>query len=490
MVQHLPDELWLDIFESAVDDAEFFEPTLPDAFSASTCAQEGVNNAQRRSYATKKAIMATCRTWRRLGYEFFYRFLFFSNPLNMQRLCRLLDTDSDLGHRTRRLHVIRYFDRSAPTAEVTQNSLVSIISRCENLETFIVNWPLAIALPAVANALCTYTSQTLRVLQLTIPTAALAKFILLLDGLPKLESVHVEFDGPAPEQVRLGSAGDLELSLPCLQHLSARGSFQDFIEQATDWNFPVLRSLSLDFTTYREDFPDVLDFLAEHGSELTTLDLNCIPPVDVAAVLDLCPLLTTFTFNPDWRLPGWDDPTARGTHLVRSPHQHITTVGLHHLMYAFGVGYATNYNEINPFIVQSIQRQNDANFAALTRASFPRLARVRVLNPTLLADLEKNNGPSKAGLARWDRWTRQCTAEGVRLEDCTGATLGTLPEYEDEDGDEYTDDGASTVGGNTAQPIRVLRELVAECQRANAQRELDVPTPLMRMIYTSTYGSS
>ena len=62
----LPDELWLDIFDMAVEDTDFFEPTLPTAFSnaswfktlygdwALRTAQEEVNNAQRRSYATKK----------------------------------------------------------------------------------------------------------------------------------------------------------------------------------------------------------------------------------------------------------------------------------------------------------------------------------------------------------------------------------------------------------------------------------------------------
>ena len=66
MVKHLPDELWLDIFEMAVDDAEFFEPVLPTTFSESAwfknllgvwtlrVPHEIVNNAQRRSMFTKK----------------------------------------------------------------------------------------------------------------------------------------------------------------------------------------------------------------------------------------------------------------------------------------------------------------------------------------------------------------------------------------------------------------------------------------------------
>lgn len=66
MLHNLPDELWLDIFDMAVDDADFFEPTLPTPFSEASwfktlygdwairTAQEVVNNAQRQSCATKK----------------------------------------------------------------------------------------------------------------------------------------------------------------------------------------------------------------------------------------------------------------------------------------------------------------------------------------------------------------------------------------------------------------------------------------------------
>ena len=66
MVQNLPDELWLDIFDMAVEDAEFFDPVLPTVFSQASwfknlyqewslrSAQESVHLAQRRSYATKK----------------------------------------------------------------------------------------------------------------------------------------------------------------------------------------------------------------------------------------------------------------------------------------------------------------------------------------------------------------------------------------------------------------------------------------------------
>ncbi len=510
MVQNLPDELWLDIFDMAVEDGDFFEPVLPTVFSEASwfknlyeewslrSAQECVHLAQRRSYATKKvcalhsrlspfkstmvsqAIMATCRNWRRLGYEFFYRFLFFSNPRNVQRLCALMDTNVDLGQRTRRLQFTRYFAGNGSTLEVTQNSLVSIIHHCPKLEIFIVNWPLSVSLSAIANALCTSAPHTLRTLHINIPTTSLAKLIFMLQCLPKLHTVHVEFDGTPPEHIRLGAAGDLELTLPSLERLSLRGPFQDFVEQAIGWHFPSLRFLSLDFVNYRDDLPDLVEFLTEHGSELTFLDLNCIPPLDVPTILDLCPQITTFTFNPDWRIPGWADHMFLDSFIVHQPHQNITTIGLHRLMYAFGVGYAASYNKIDPYVTHSIQRQNDVNFAALNKRNFPRLQRIRALNATLLTDLEKNNGPSQRCFERWERWSRQCQREGVRLEDCTGAALGTLPEDPEDDDDDESALEESEGDSN----LTTLRELLLECRKMNAQRELDaVPSPALRMIY-------
>ncbi|KAI0673487.1 hypothetical protein C8Q78DRAFT_628276 [Trametes maxima] len=497
MTSILPDELWLDIFDLAVEDADLFDYSLPTALSEASwfktlygdwslrTAQEGVNNTQRRSYATKKAIMSTCRTWRRLGYEFFYRFLFFSNPRNLQRACALMDRDKDLGWWTKRIHITRYFAGGGTTMETTQNSLVSVIRHCPNLQIFIVNWPLSNTLQAIGDALCTFCSRTLRVLHINVPTTALPKLIFMLEYLPKLVTAHVEFDGTPPEHINLGAAADLALTLPSLQHLSLRGPFQDFLEEAIGWDMPSLRALCLDFVNHRDDFPDLIEFLKMHGAELTHLDLNIIPTLDVPTILDLCPLLVTFTFNPDWRIPGWEHRPFPPNSVVRRPHANITTIGLHHLLYAFGVGYAATYDKVDPFATQMIRRRNDVNFAALNRHNFPRLERIRVLNTTLLSDLEANNGPSQQCYERWERWWRQCQKEGVRLEDCTGETLGTLPmDPDDEDGDteSIVDDGG------TQQQLSSLRELLMECRKMNAQREMDVTPPALRMIYAG--GSS
>ncbi|EIW64417.1 uncharacterized protein TRAVEDRAFT_25592 [Trametes versicolor FP-101664 SS1] len=502
----LPDELWLDIFDQAVEDADLFDHTLPTAFSEASwfktlygewslrTAQEGVNNAQRRSYATKKAIMSTCRTWRRLGYEFFYRFLFFSNPRNIQRVCAHMDRDKNLGWWTRRLHVTRYFAGGGTTMETTQNSLVSIIRHCPNLQTFIVNWPLSNTLQAIGDAICTFCPRTLRVLHINIPTTSLAKLIHMLQCLPKLATAHIEFDGTPPEQINLGAAADLALTLPALQHLSLRGPFQDFLEEAIGWEIPLLQTLCLDFVNHRDDFPDLLEFLRMHGAQLTFLDLNIIPTLDVPTILDLCPMLITFTFNPDWRIPAWEQNSFVGPSAVRRPHANITTIGLHHLLYAFGVGYAATYDKVDPFATQMIRRRNDVNFAALNRRNFPRLERVRVLNTTLLSDLEANNGPSQHCYERWERWSRQCQKEGIRLEDCTGEPLGTLPmdsETEDDTDDETEESVQGEAQQAQTQPhLSSLRELLMECRRMNAQREADVTPPALRMIYAGTSRAS
>jgi hypothetical protein len=50
------------------------------------------------------------------------------------------------------------------------------------------------------------------------------------------------------------------------------------------------------------DTPDVVAFLSTHGLNLVIFDLNLnLDPVDVLTILDICPALTTFMFNAEWR---------------------------------------------------------------------------------------------------------------------------------------------------------------------------------------------
>src|SRR5262249_24446128 len=122
-------------------------------------------------------------------------------------------------------------------------------------------------------------------------------------------------------------------------------------------------------------------------------------------------------FNLDWRLASDDD---HATILVNRPHEYITHIGCHGLLYAFGVGYAATYASVEPLRSHMIRIANDRNFDALTRINFPALKCVRVLSTTVLSDLNAADGPEASCFERWERWWDQCAHQGIRLEDCTG----------------------------------------------------------------------
>lgn len=361
----------------------------------------------------------------------------------------------------------------------------------------------------------------LRTVHWCVPFEALAKVIWAFDSLPNLVSVSIEFEPPAPAAttttddytevtINLGSASYIQLNLPCLQQLSLRGYFQEFLEQATGWTLPFLRSVSFDCGNSRTDQPDAVAFLAHHGSELMFLDLYCIPPLDVATVLDICPMLTCFCFNADWRLPSNDTTPISGTGLgrdddasiiVNRPHMNITSIGLHGLMYAFGVGYAAVHASTEPFRSHMIRRTNDRNVAALTKVNFPRLEKVRALNRTLLMDLNREDGPKReeelegldveSGFERWERWWGGFARAGVRLEDCTGNVLGALPvdeedsDEEDESESEKEEDDEFSIeippmprDSEEGVHVNELRELLEECRIMAEEREESMFMPI------------
>jgi hypothetical protein len=321
------------------------------------------------------------------------------------------------------------------TKENFENSLVSIIQHCPNLEIFIVEQPLKSAFGPVADALKTYASRGLRTVQWNVTGDTLSKVIWALDSLPHLISAHIDIETAVPsdqECARLGSATDLPLRLSRLQQLSLRGFTTEFLEQSVGWYMPSLRSFAIDAGINQYDPPDVVAFLRSHGLNLVILDmnLNVDPPVDVPTVLDICPGLTAFTFNADWRII---DPTDAVSNITRRPHAHISTIGLHGLSYAFGTPVDERW-----LLAQIRRRDNDLNMATLNKINFPKLQRIRALSQSMLSTLNKYNGPSgeNGGYDRWNRWSTTCIRSGIRLEDCTGQYLGTLPEDEDESEDE------------------------------------------------------
>jgi len=136
-------------------------------------------------------------------------------------------------------------------------------------------------------------------------------------------------------------------------------------------------------------------------------------------------------------------------------------------------------------MIEYMQRSNDMNFSALTKRNFPKLQCVRVLSRSLLRALESNNGPSQLGLSRWERWWDQCAQQEVRLEDCTGGLLGTLPQDElqsDDDDDESDSDESETEGDwqeeNRPPTIQELRDLLEECRRMSTETDQTDPADL------------
>ncbi|KAG5643028.1 hypothetical protein DXG03_001640 [Asterophora parasitica] len=530
----LPREIWAQIFDLAADEDVIFQYGLPTMHSQSLWHKnlrgkwevrrptDAMNAIQFNSYATKKAIISTCKSWHEIGAELLFRCLFFHEPRNLLSLCETLESSSStastisssLGWWTKRIHVCRY-NRSTTMKNLDQ-ALISIVKHCPNLGIFIVDVPMGDTFGPVADTLATYALKSLRTVHWNVSCELLPKVIWALDYLPSVMCAHIDFESKHEdedsESVPLGSAGGLQICLPYLQQLTLSGFFGQFLEEATEWSLPSLRCVSFDCRNHRTDQPDALGFLAPHGSKLTFLDLNCIPPLDVPSILALCPELTTFSFNADWRLqpPGAEVPIPGSLavayaidHLmsviVNEPHLNITTIGLHGLLYAFDVGYAARVAKEDQLPSHIIRRSNDLNVAALNLVNFPKLKTVRTLSRAMLADLNEANGPSEdEGMQRYDAWWAMLMEAGIRLEDCTGALLGTLPDDEEddleEDGDDDSDEDEESdeeeeegeeldipplpqVGGPA---LAELRQLLAECRAMEATRE-----PLM---FTSMFA--
>lgn len=380
--------------------------------------------------------------------------------------------DRQLSRPTKRIHISRYFQPAGLSAEELDIAVISIIQHFRKLEIFVFEWPLQSAFTHIADTLCHYCRRTLRVLHISIPCLEVAKLIWTLDSLQGLAVLHVEFGERHTEENHLGSASDISLTLPKLEQLSLRGFFTDFLEEATEWEFPCLTNFSLDFLNHRDELPDVLEFLTNHGSQLTYMDINCIPTLDLPSILEVCPSLTCFSFNPDWRLPEAAGVPVEASALVRTPHRGITTIGLHQLLYAFGVGYAAQYARVDQLSTRYIRHSNDMNFAALTKQNFPNLKTVRLLSRTLLRDLEMANGPDEVCYERWERWWSHCSKQGIRLEDCTGAELGYLPPDDSDTASgtsgteiEEEEDEDSVLDLLQYDPIAQVRALRMRCQQ-------------------------
>lgn len=367
-----------------------------------------------------------------------YRTILVGDPWRLQRVCALFDRMSHLGWWTKAIYVHskQQYMMDDVVALDMEYSLTSLIRHCPNLQIFNADHPLASAHRSVFGTLRFYCARSLTSVYWRVPCDAQARIIAAIASMRNLASMNIHLTGPQYESDRTisGYGCLVNVALPHLHSLVLRGTIQDFSEELPSWDLPSLRTLVLDFSAVQHDLPDVLDVLSTHGPQLTTLDINSAIALDVPSVLAHCTELRTFCFNLDWRLDGV---------LTRTPHAHIERVGMYGLRYAFGAGAAGALANIHFIEATVLRNRNDLTFAALNRQNFPRLRRVRVLDPEILRGLNRSNGPARGGPAhcyeRWERWWDMCTRMRVRLEDCTGELLGTLPMSE-EDSDGHGDE--------------------------------------------------
>lgn len=567
----LPAEVLTQIFALATDEDLIFQYALPTSLANSSWfrhfngdwalrpPEEAGNLLMRRSYKTKKALMLTCKQWYSVAYEHLFRCLYFNTPLKLFEVVKILEsqqgaaaTENSLGWWTRRLHVCRYSQQELEELGITLNdmkwALLTIIQHCPNLEIFHVDWPMREIFGEVALALGQYSKRSLRVVHFIVPRNVLNKVIWALVSLEYLVAAYIEFEAsPASsssacadddeEGPRLGSAHDYEVNLPYLYQLSIVGHAKEFLEQSANWNLPSIRILSYAMGLYNGSVPEaILNFLRVHGNTLEFLDLDTNLPLDVATILDRCPNVSTFAFNADRRIMPNNDIESE---IVHRPRPNIHTIGLHGLSLAFGVGAVLAAK--NDSAVRITQKSNDLNMAALNKRNFPNLQRVRALGRQMLWDLNQAGQPNEenGGMARWTNWWDTCANSGISLEDCTGDSLGNLPqlpesaqsdgeegefygsdEYDDDDDDddeeeyydeddddeddsdedsddtsESEDEGILPAGWKKLLPpmpketpserTQELRQLLKECRAMDRERNREagrMPPPMMMMM--------
>ncbi|KAF7323798.1 NTF2 domain-containing protein [Mycena kentingensis (nom. inval.)] len=527
----LPAEILTQIFDIASDEDVIFGHALPTAMAESAWDGDAYGNwklrapelaieqVQRESYATKKAIVRTCTKWRVIGSEFLFRCLFFTDPARLVDLSDILNSSSasattataSLGWWTRRIHFTR---SSASASDQLRDALVRVIQHCPNLEIFILDAPMdGATFGPIVDTLAMYSKKSLHTLYVKIPASALPKVIWAFDSLKQLFAAHVDVRRDSNEQCAttgetpLGAAGDIQLRLPNLRQLSFRGHIQQLTEQAAGWALPALRFLSLDAEESFADLPDVLAFLGAHGSYLQFLDVNSGPAQSLPRILAACPALTTLAFNGDWRVIGAEDDDAAPP----LAHERLSSIGLHGLGYAFGVhpeqlrrAEEDGQND-DPVSVWLVTSANDRTLKALcSKEAFPALTRVRALSGALLGWLEEADGPRQdgGGMERWENWWEMTKKAGIRLEDCTGNLLGELPQDGEQDDDEDADTSWDTSyeideeyysqpGSRRVSNLDELKALLEECRAMDLERDDDYlhQDPNMRTIFPEVAGA-
>ncbi|KAG7095042.1 hypothetical protein E1B28_005832 [Marasmius oreades] len=306
MERQLPDELWIQIFELALDEDILLQPTLPTSMSqyawyihtnpdtleeewALRSPQEALAVIQRENWDLKRTLSKTCRRFNALVSPYLYRCLSFDDPSLIPRFNRSVGinrigdektkekVDAKFGRYTKRLYVAHSKLQDDALAEAFSR----LVSHTPSLQSLIIDshppfslFPSPSAFTSLAQALTsTPVRKTLHTLHIhAVPYESLSHLILTFDSLRRnLVVAHVHISPPKGEEdVKLGASGGLHVVLSKLRQLSLSGRFGALMDQMIcgDWDFAELRALSVDVGSGRVEMPDLVCFLCG-GSTVT-----------------------------------------------------------------------------------------------------------------------------------------------------------------------------------------------------------------------------
>ncbi|KAL0581277.1 hypothetical protein V5O48_000760 [Marasmius crinis-equi] len=362
--RRLPDELWIQIFEMALEEDILLQPVLPNSLSdyawyvdtskdqwALRSPQEGLALAQKENWDTKRALWKSCRRFNNLVQPYLYRCLSFDDPSHIPKFNRSLGITSGEGEKGKRTKedtlLGRYTKRVFVAHAKLQNdnlveALSLLVSHTTSLQSLIIDssssfslFPIPSAFASLAQAITsTPIRKTLHTLHLhAVPYESLSHLILTFDSLRRnLVVAHVHISSPKGEEdVKLGSSAGLNMTLSKVRQLGLSGRFGALMEQIIcgGWDLPELRALSVDVGSGRVEMPDLVGFLCGGtsgaaggesvggvsagdnvwegvGEKLWFLDIQASalqPELNIGKILDTCTQLRTFGFNADWRFP-------------------------------------------------------------------------------------------------------------------------------------------------------------------------------------------
>jgi hypothetical protein len=376
------------------------------------------NAIERQGYRTKKNIVLVCKLWHQLGTELLFESVLLEKPDHLGSIFWIVQNRPELALWTRRITVHPFIPPQEAVSSGVSEALQVVLHYCSQVESIHLSfWFSNEHTLSFASRL----PSSLRRLVWTVQSSTASLIANLLSSLKALEVLDISsIKDPESEQsavhISVTPASE-DILMPELRSLSLRGQQTDFLAVVAIWRMPKLHSLSFHFHSEATSNKLGLEILNVCAPQLRILELNTVMPWNIVAILDRCPSLERLAFNPDWPLKK----------LVNQPHPKIRSIGLHELWYAAEIGQGALYSKMQPIRAAAIRTSNNHNIQNITRMSFPKLERVRLLNSGLIQEISRGDGPSERTLSLWHGWMHHAETEGYRFEDCTGNVLGTNP---------------------------------------------------------------